>query len=214
MNRTVFGWAGAMLLAQLTVIAPAAAVDVAFGSVQVGPASAVQVGRLSRNGVQQDWTGAETYPGVINPAVSYAFTSVVAGFAPNAFQTVYYDISFDDESTDLFASAYLDSYDVSDKALNWLGDAGSSGNYFPGDPRFFDVVVPTGHSLVLVVNSALGTGVSSAANYFITAYSDTEYSENFRTSGVVPEPATWSLMLTGFAVTGYAARRRRMVVSA
>ncbi|MBB4618010.1 PEPxxWA-CTERM sorting domain-containing protein [Sphingomonas abaci] len=28
--------------------------------------------------------------------------------------------------------------------------------------------------------------------------------------GIVPEPATWALMLTGFALTGYALRRRRV----
>jgi hypothetical protein len=31
----------------------------------------------------------------------------------------------------------------------------------------------------------------------------------YRTSGAVPEPATWAMMLLGFAAIGMAARRRR-----
>ena len=33
-------------------------------------------------------------------------------------------------------------------------------------------------------------------------------------SGAVPEPATWALMIGGFAMTGFAARRRRVALSA
>ncbi|WP_425228975.1 PEPxxWA-CTERM sorting domain-containing protein [Sphingomonas sp.] len=206
---TRLGCAIAIALASSWVAAPALATDVTSGSVSVGPASPVQLGRLSRNGVQQDWTGTETYPGVINTGTSYAFTTIAAPFGANAFQTVYYDINFDDEMTDLFISAYMDSYDPANKALNWLGDAGSSGNYFPGDPRFFDVVVPIGHSLTLVVNSASGRTASSTANYLVSAFSDTEYSENFLTAApAVPEPAAWMLMIAGFGVAGGVLRRR------
>lgn len=191
---------------------PAMAADVASGTVQLGASNAVQLGRLSRQGTQQDWTGGEAFPGTINPATPYAYTNFMLPFAANAYQPIYYDINFDDEATDLFASAYLDSYDPTNLAVNWLGDAGSSGNYFPGDPRFFDVVVPTGHSLVLVINSTTGVSTTSAANYLVSAFSDTEYNENFLTPAV-PEPATWSMMLIGFAAVGSAVRRRRNVTT-
>lgn len=198
---------GLACIAAMTTV-PAMAVDVGSGTVQLGAGSAVQLGRLSRNGVQQDWTGTETYPGVINPTLSYTYATFTLPFAANAYQPIYYEINVDDEIADLFASAYLDSYDPTDLAANWLGDAGSSGNYFPGDPRYFDVVVPTGHRLVLVVNATAGTAPTSSADYLVTAFSDTEYGEDFL-SAPVPEPATWTMMMLGFGATAFALRRRR-----
>ncbi len=44
-----------------------------------------------------------------------------------------------------------------------------------------------------------------------------DYVGNFRidaVAGAVPEPATWGLMIGGFAMTGFAARRRQTVVTA
>ena len=193
-----------------TVALPVQAQDVGSGTVQLGSSNAVQLGRLSRNGVQQDWIGTETFPGVINPATAYAYTTIGLPFRPNAFQPIYYDITFDDEATDLFASAYLDNYDPSNLSMNWLGDAGSSGNYFPNDPRYFDVVVPKGHSLLLVINSATGLSTTSTANYFVNAYSDTEYSTNFLGAGV-PEPGTWALMIIGLGAVGGSMRKRAKV---
>lgn len=200
-----FGLKMLAIVAAVAGAVPAAAIDVAIGSVQLGPADAGQLGRLSRNGVQQDWTGTEPFPGTVNPAISYGYASFAVPFAPNVNQTVYYDINFDDETTDLFASAYLDSYDPTNKALNWLGDAGTSGNYFPGDPLFFDVVVPAGHTLRFVVNSTTGRTPTSTAGYLISAFSDTQYSENF---AAVPEPATWAVMMLGLGLAGSAMRRR------
>lgn len=179
------------LLAAVSVAAPAHAADVLSGTVSVGPADAVQQGRLSRNSVPQNFAGSEAYPGAINLGTSYAYTTIDVPFAANALQDVYYDITFDDVSTDLFASAYANAYNPLDKAANWLGDAGTSGNYFGVDALFFDVVVSKGSSLKLVVNSANGTGPSSTANYFIAAYSDSEYDEDFLQAAAVPEPGTW-----------------------
>jgi hypothetical protein len=190
--------------------APSAyAVDVASGSVSLTSADLQQFGRLSRNAVPQDWAGDEIYPGEINSGTAYSYATLGISFAPNATQDVYYDITFDDVASDLFASAYLGSYDPANKALNWLGDAGTSGNYFGTDALFFDVVVPAGQTLLLVFNSTNNTGPTSTANYFVQAFSDSEYDENFPQAPGVPEPAGWAMMLVGFGAVGGLMRGRR-----
>ena len=196
------------------IAGPAHAADVLSGNIAVGPTSLSQLGRLSRNNIPQDFSGSEAYPGVINSSTRYAYTAIDVPFAANALQDIYYDITFDDVSSDLFASAYENAYDPLNKAVNWLGDAGNSGNYFGTDARFFDVVVPKGSTLKLVVNSATGTGASSLANYFVTAYSDSEYNENFLSAPAVPEPASWAMMILGMGAIGFAMRRRQKVNTA
>jgi hypothetical protein len=124
-------------------------------TVALSGADAVQQGRLSRNGVPQDWSGSEPFSGVINTGLSYHYRTftldmdtLLAGLTP----APYLQISVDSLSTTTFFSAYLDSYDPLNKATNWLGDAGTSGNAFGVDPLFFQVIVPTGHDLVLLMN--------------------------------------------------------------
>ena len=189
--------------------APAAADDVGFGTVTLSSGSATQLGRLSRDGFQSDWSTQKAFPGVINAGTGYAYQTVAFAFAPNATHDVYYEISIDDESPYTFVSAYNGAYDPLNKALNYLGDAGSSGNYFPGDPRFFDILVPAGGSLVLNFNQTTA-GFFSSPSYFVGAYSNTEY-EGF---GAVPEPASWGLMLAGFGLVGVTLRRRGRAVAA
>ena len=207
------GIIAAMMTTALAGAAPAAAVDVASGQISVLPTDAPQLGRLSRNGVPQDFAGDEPYPGEINPGTSYRYATLLVPFEPNRSQAVYYDITFDDVDTDLFASAYVGRYDPIRKNVRWLGDAGTSGNYFGTDPLFFDVVVPAGKSLLLVFNSTSGIGPTSTANYFVQAFSDSEYDETFLPT-TIPEPAAWTLMVAGFGLIGVAARHRRPAVAA
>jgi hypothetical protein len=200
------------LIVACSLAPPAYAVDVTSGSISLSTSDNVQLGRLSRNGVPQDFASDEAYPGEVNPTVSYAYKTLPVAFAANASQDVYYDITFDDADTDLFASAYLNSYDPANKALNWIGDAGTSGNYFGVDALFYDVVVPKGNSLLLVFNGTIpGLAPTSTANYFVQAFSDSEYNENFATASAVPETTTWVMMLAGFGLIGFAVRRRQSV---
>ena len=185
------------------------------GDVRLGAGNAIQTGRLARLGVGQDFSGSETFPGTNSLTDSFHYATFAAPFAPNAFQDIYYQILFDDDATDLFASAYDRSYDPTNKATNWLGDAGTSGNYifYPGtagDVLFFGVKVAKGGSLLLVVNDTVpGLGTSSSAHYLIEAFSDVDYNTDF-----LPEPATWAMMLAGFGMVGAAMRyRRRRVVA-
>ena len=77
-------------LAQATVIFT--------GSLQIGGGDPTQLGRLSRNGLPQDWSGGEPFPGVINPATSYHYTTLdldlgalEAGYAFGGFLQIIFD---------------------------------------------------------------------------------------------------------------------------
>src|SRR5262245_19399787 len=65
-----------------------------------------QLGRLSRNGQTQDWSGVETFPGVINPATPYRYHTYVVnvGLAP------FIQILIDSTSPNTFFSAYDTAY--------------------------------------------------------------------------------------------------------
>ena len=185
------------------------------GDVQLGAGDAIQNGRLVRNGVGQTFAGTEVFPGTNNPNVQFHYATFAAPFAPNAFQDIYYGIVFDDDNADLFASAYNGSYDPANKAANWLGDAGQSGNFIfypgrPGDALFFGVKVAKGGSLTLVVNDSIaGLGTSSSAHFLVQAFSDTLYGTDFLQATPVPEPASWAMMVMGFGALGGAMRYRR-----
>ena len=196
------------ILAAACCAAPAFADTVAAGTVAITASDPTQFGRLSRNSVPQTWTNDEPFPGILNPGSAYSYTTMAVSFAPNTGQDVYYDIGFDETAGDMFASAYLNSYDPTKLAANWIGDMGYDFDLVPGDELFFDVVVPTGNSLVLVFNSTNGTGATAPADFYVNAYSDTEYDSDFPAAAAVPEPASWAMMIAGFGLIGGGMRRR------
>ena len=181
-----------------------------YTTISVSGADATQMGRLTRARPPSSWAEATPFPGFINTSTAYQYRTVQAAFAPNALQDVYYEITVDDPDAIVFASAYDGAYDPASPANNYLGDEGASGNYFPGDPSFFDIVVPMGGTLTLVFNDVgLGDGPFS---YQVSAFSSTEYDENFQSAPAdVPEPATWAMFIGGFGLVGAAMRRRRTV---
>lgn len=184
-------------------------------SISISSADPTQLGRLSRNGTPQDWSGGEAFPGVINTGTSYHYTTLtldldglIAGLGLG--YGGYLQISFDSVAPNTFLSAYLDSYSAADKALNWLGDAGASGNFFGTDPRFFQVFVQTGHDLVLLLNeTASNGGLNAPGGLLVEAFQDTEYTD-LSPSAAVPEPAMLGLVLLA-AAGALAARRVRPV---
>ena len=193
------------LVAATSVAGSAGATEVlAYTTTALTSSDAIQQGRLTRARPPSDWSTMTPFPGITNPAVSYEYRTVSAAFAPNALQDVYYEITVDDPDAVIFASAYNGTYDPTSPTFRYLGDEGSSGNYFPGDPSYFDVVVPAGGKLLLVFNS-VGLADQPFA-YQVSAYSDTMYDEDFR--GAVPEPAAWLMFIMGFGLVGDALRRR------
>src|SRR5215510_4716545 len=62
-----------------------------------------QLGRLSRNGVPQDWSGTEAaFPGVLNTATTYHYHTYFVGTGATPF----IQISFDSDLANTFVSAY------------------------------------------------------------------------------------------------------------
>lgn len=204
--RVLNRWIAGCAVALMACVGAAQAEVVYSSTVSLTSADPTQLGRLSRNGDAQDWTGFETFPGLVNTATNYHYRAitidldgVLAGFTP----APYLQISIDSESPFTFLSAYLDVYDPLNKATNWLGDAGTSGNIF-GNPLYFQVIVPTGHDLVLLFNETTPNGgLNTPAGLLVEAFQDVDFTEPTR----LPEPA--SLALVAAALVPAAALRRR-----
>ncbi len=141
---------------------------------QIAAGDPTQLGRLSRNGVLQDWFGSESFPGVFNAATSYRYRtySIPVGLTP------YVQVMLDSTSTNIFASAYITAYTPgSGLATNWLGDAGTSGNFFGVDPLYFNTVGTTNGTLVVVVNETTpGAGVGAPYRLIVEGYTDANFS--------------------------------------
>lgn len=173
----------------------------------VTAADPTQQGRISRNGIVQDWVGSEPFGGLINAAFSYHYSVYDLDLTALEGTTYggYVQISFDSLSANTFLAAYLDSYDPSSEAsmaATWLGDSGGSGNYFGVDPRYFQIFVPENAHLLLVLNdtSIAGAGLNQKGIVTVEAFQDVNYTD-------LPEPGSLALCLG--ALAGVATLRRR-----
>lgn len=167
----------------------------------------VQLGRLNRNGILSDWSATKVFPGAVNTTIPYRYETFVLSSVLYPF----IQITMDDVSgtAQTFASAYLNSYVPSNTApnfgldVNYLGDAGASGNFFGTDPRAFQVVMPVGGTLVLVVNDAsnTGAGIGQPFRLLVEGFADTNFND-------VPEPATLGLLFATLSAGAILAWRR------
>ena len=134
-----------------------------------------QTGRLSRNGVPQDWAQTELYPGVLGAATNHYRT-----YAVPVIDTPYVQVTMDSTSPSTFVSAYLTSYNPANFATNWLGDPGRSSNLFFGtDPLYFNVVVPTNSMLVILVNeTAANAGLNAPFHIIVEGFTDRVYTSS------------------------------------
>jgi hypothetical protein len=199
---------GAPIVVLLLACGSAEAIPILDVSGSVSATDPTQLGRLSRNGVPQDWTGGEPFPGIVNPTTVYHYTT----FTVNVDDTPFIQIEFDSVSPNTFVSAYDTAY-LPDSAgppnfgfnTNWLGDPGFSGNFFGTDPLFFQVIVPAHHTLVVVINNTLAGngGVGDPFNLLVEGFIDTEFTEP------VPEPATLVLSAIGLALVALRRSRAR-----
>jgi hypothetical protein len=168
----------------------------------ISAADPTQLGRISRNGIPSDWSAPKPFPGIINPSTVYNYHtySVNSGVTPFIFITI------DSVPGNTFASAYFPSYLPSSVPpnngldVNYLGDAGSSGNYFGTDPVSFEVVVPLHSNFLIVVNTSSPVGIGQPFTLTVQGFLDTEFTST-------PEPG--SLVLFGSGVLGVAGFVRR-----
>jgi hypothetical protein len=179
-------FASLVLAFAVTSIASAATILDVTDSVSVNDPT--QQGRLSRNNfVGQDWGGDEVFPGVFNPAVTYhykTYTIPAASIQPGGFVQIILDDQGPNQGN-IFVSAYQNSYNPNSAGApffgfdtNWLGDNGFSGNFFGGtDSVSFQVQVPAGADLVIVVNNAAGGNGGTGEPYRLIAqaYSDAAF---------------------------------------
>ena len=162
-----------------------------------------QTGRISRDGVPSDWSVPKAFPGVIQTTSSFTYESFLI---PNITLPYIQIESFDVNNTGSpFASAYLNSYQPNSAAMpnlgldvNYLGDAGLSGNQF-GNPQAFQVIVPVGSNLVVVVNST-ATLPNQSFEFRVEQFADTSF-------GSAPEPSTLGLWLLSSVVAAAVARK-------
>jgi hypothetical protein len=161
--RRFFLLTGCALLTLCSIASATSIVDVTTALTTSDP---TQVGRLSRNGIPQDWAGGEGgFPGIVNTGTTYHYRTFVipaANIAPGGKLQITLDHLGPNQGT-LFVSAYATSYQPNSSNTgnrgfdtNWLGDLGFSGNVFNVDPQFFQIAAPPNTDLVLVVNNTAG----------------------------------------------------------
>ena len=162
-----------------------------------------QLGRLTRNGIASDWSSPKPFPGFINLTTAYRFET----FAVNVGGSSFIQIDFDEigGTANLFASAYLNSYNPASPSTNYLGDPGLSGDFFGVDPQVFQVIVPANQNVIVVVNDTTSTGAGVGINFNIKVegFVDSQFDE-------IPEPAPLWLPGIGLVVLGIRLRRHGM----
>ena len=196
----------------LTLSAAAKAETVASFTTSVSSTDASQLGRPLRNSVPQDWAGTETYPGVNSATTGTTYYYKTFTFASSLFAGGGYLEITDFEpgnTSNYFLSAYANSYDVNNRAANWLGDVGFSGNYQTNDGGDFEIVLPSYSDLVLVLNSTLGglNGLDTPIYIQVDNYSDANFGEPVAVAAT-PEPSSLMLVGTGLLTVAGGIRRR------
>jgi hypothetical protein len=195
-----------LLVIAFALCATASATEILNVTTALTSADPTQQGRLFRNGIPQDWAGTRSFPGVMNLTTTYHYHTFVIDPLTVALGP-FIQISIDDVNTRLFASAYSTSYLPNSGGApnfgfdtNWLGDAGASGNLPGGVPGFFQVTVPVGASLVVVVNDVTIPGLLDPFNLLVESFSDTEFSPAAPGS-TIPDGGP-SLVLTALVLGG------------
>ena len=161
-----------------------------------------QLGRLVRSGVPSDWSGPKAFPGINNTTTTFRYHT----YSVNSGVTPYLFITMDSVAANTFASVYFPSYNPTTTGtnhnmdVNYVGDAGSSGNYFGVDPISFEVYVPKFSNFLIVVNTSSTAGIGQPFNITVQGFIDDQFTPT-------PEPGTLVLFWSG--IVGVAGLIRR-----
>src|SRR5689334_21280886 len=112
------------------------------GTLLIQSSDPTQLGRLNRNSIPSDWSVPKAFPGTFDATTTFHYTTLdldLTALEAPFTDDLYVQIDVDSTSRNTFVAAYLNAYDPTQQALNYLGDAGGSGNPFPGDPAFFQI---------------------------------------------------------------------------
>ena len=191
-----------VLLGALLLVSVAQADTLTTFTTSISGSDPTQLGRISRNGIPSDWSGLKVFPGIVNPSTVYNYHtySVNSGVTPFIF------ITMDSVPGNTFASAYFPSYNPTNVGpnngldVNYLGDAGSSGNYFGTNPISFEVYVPVHSNFLVVVNTSSNAGLGQPFTITVQGFLDDQFTST-------PEPG--SLVLLGSGVLGVVGLVRR-----
>jgi hypothetical protein len=166
-----------------------------------------ETGRISRNGIASAWGSAKPFPGSI--AGSYEYTTLTF----NSGSTPELQISMTDlTGIQVFLSLYSGTFDPTNIATGYVGDAGSGMNL-----QVFQVDGTTNTNYTVVINEVPG-GVQSGdvVNVCVEGFASagspapTPACSNLNPSIVgTPEPATWATALCVLPMMALAALRLR-----
>jgi hypothetical protein len=185
-----------ILLGAALLVSVAQADTLTTFTTSISGSDPTQLGRISRNGIPSDWSSVKTFPGIINPTTTYNYHT----YSVNSGVTPFIYITIDSVPGNTFASTYLPTYDPTNLALNYIGDAGSSGNYFGVDPVSFEVYVPVHTNFLVVVNTSSNAGIGQPFTITVQGFLDDQFTPT-------PEPS--SLVLLGSGILGVAGLVRR-----
>jgi uncharacterized protein (TIGR03437 family) len=135
------------------------------------PSDPTQMGRPLDNFVPSDWSSVKNFPGATNLQIPIHYQT----FSVHVGSATFLQIIVDDPNDQVFAAAYLDSYDPANLSGNYLGDAGVAGNTF-GNPAFFQVLAQANHDVIVVVaQSGLIGQYYGKFTLSVEAYGDVEF---------------------------------------
>lgn len=130
-----------------------------------------------------------------NSFVAFGGGDLPSGIAGASFTTLLgqlYDVTFDYGAFGNGSEALVFSVDGQSFTFNPVADNGLVNTFQPGQFSF----IGSGAATNLLITSSGGNGVDALV-------------DNVAVNAAVPEPATWGMMLLGFAGVGTALRRRR-----
>jgi hypothetical protein len=159
--------------------------------------------RIGRDGTAATWAAPKPFPGLFGGTGTRAYKAFTLA---NPYSVdLYLQISLDDllDTGDVFAAAYLGSFDPTDLSVNYIGDPGFSPEIF-GNPVTFQVILPVGEQIVLVVNQVNPDPADLPLRFGLLV-------EKFKSPffDAIPEPSTMALTSVAFAIVAWSVRRKQ-----